>query len=175
MITVRNESRDGTCEGRGDRGCAGVDVIFLPMHFGEKADGTRRTSMRLARANIIVSSPRIDPVSKEPDLKLAAVQVEKFVPAKRRIVIIGAGAAAFGFIGQHRQFNGVDEIVLLGGEDLLGLQPACNCRGTLRRVAGMIRGVHWCGRIGRRSGRRAWCFTPTRWSRGLTARRAAGF
>ena len=86
-------------------------VIFLPMHWGKKLAGAN------GRANNL-TSPRLDPVSKEPDLKFAAVQVAQFVPAKRRIVIIGAGAAALAFIETHRQFNQMDEILLLGAEDL---------------------------------------------------------
>ncbi|HVT83266.1 MAG TPA: molybdopterin-dependent oxidoreductase, partial [Phycisphaerae bacterium] len=90
-------------------------VIFLPMHFGKRLTGNDKKAR--GRANNL-TSPRLDPVSKEPDLKLAVVQAEKYVPAKRRIVIIGAGAAAFSFIEHHRRHNQSDEIIILGGEDL---------------------------------------------------------
>ncbi len=90
-------------------------VVFLPMHFGKRL--TAADTQARGRANNI-TSPRFDPVSKEPDLKLAAVQAACFIPAKRRIVIVGAGAAAFSFIGHHRHFNPHDELLLLGGEDL---------------------------------------------------------
>ncbi len=90
-------------------------VLFLPMHFGKRLTGSDPKAR--GRANNL-TSPRFDPVSKEPDLKLAAVQAEKYVPTKRRIVIIGAGAAAFAFIEHHRRFNQTDELMILGGEDL---------------------------------------------------------
>ena len=90
-------------------------VVFLPMHFGRRLSGN--DTQAHGRANNM-TSPRMDPVSKEPDLKLAAVQVARHVPARRRIVIVGAGAAAFAFIEAHRRFNQCDEIILLGGEDL---------------------------------------------------------
>ncbi|HEY4329605.1 MAG TPA: molybdopterin-dependent oxidoreductase, partial [Phycisphaerae bacterium] len=89
-------------------------VIFLPMHWGKRLAGD---SAARGRANNL-TSPRLDPVSKEPDLKLAAVQAGRYLPPMRRIVIIGAGAAALGFIEEHRHHNSRDDIVLLGGESL---------------------------------------------------------
>jgi ferredoxin-nitrate reductase len=92
-------------------------VVFLPMHWGRKLGGER------GRANSL-TSPRLDPVSKEPDLKMAAVEVAAYVPARRRIVIIGAGTAALAFIEAHRRFSPSqggdvgDELLLLGGEAL---------------------------------------------------------
>ncbi|MGN6370783.1 MAG: molybdopterin-dependent oxidoreductase [Phycisphaerae bacterium] len=86
-------------------------VLFLPMHWGKKLGGEN------GRANNL-TSPRLDPASKEPDLKFAAAQAEKYIPEKRRIVIVGAGAAALAFIEAHRKFNPADEILLLGAEDL---------------------------------------------------------
>jgi ferredoxin-nitrate reductase len=115
IVTVRN--------GRGEvrvRAAVTEDirrgVVFLPMHWGKKLGGER------GRANNVTSA-RVDPVSKEPDLKLAAVEVEKFVPVggaggKRRIVIVGAGSAALAFVEAHRRYNTRDEIVMLGGESL---------------------------------------------------------
>ncbi len=64
-------------------------VIFLPMHFGKRLTGADPNAR--GRANNL-TSPRLDPVSKEPDLKLAAVQAMLHTPPKRRIVIIGAGS-----------------------------------------------------------------------------------
>jgi ferredoxin-nitrate reductase len=104
---------------RGDRGHVQVKavitadirpgVVFLPMHWGKKLGGERGRSNN-------VTSAILDPVSKEPDLKFAAVEVAKHVPAKRRIVIIGAGTAALAFIEAHRRVNSVDEIHLFGAE-----------------------------------------------------------
>jgi ferredoxin-nitrate reductase len=86
-------------------------VVFLPMHWGKRLGGER------GRTNNITSA-RIDPVSKEPDLKLAAVQVAKHMPARRRIVIIGAGTAALAFAEAHRVHNQRDELLMLGSESL---------------------------------------------------------
>ena len=97
-------------------------VVFLPMHWGKKLMGSNggweKSSPRApapGRANNL-TSPRLDPVSREPDLKLAAVQVGRFTPARRRIVIIGGGTAALAFIEHHRRFNKDDDLILLGGE-----------------------------------------------------------
>jgi ferredoxin-nitrate reductase len=91
-------------------------VLFLPMHWGRQLIAHVPRGGDSARANNL-TSPRLDPVSKEPDLKLAAVQAERFAPKKRRIVIVGAGAAALAFIEHHRRFNQEDELLLLGGEN----------------------------------------------------------
>jgi ferredoxin-nitrate reductase len=84
-------------------------VVFLPMHWGKQLAGDR------GRANSL-TSPRLDPVSKEPDLKFAAVQVARYAPAARRIVIVGGGAAAFGFIEAHRATGLSDPITVFGDE-----------------------------------------------------------
>ncbi|HVS70461.1 MAG TPA: molybdopterin-dependent oxidoreductase [Phycisphaerae bacterium] len=91
-------------------------VLFLPMHFGKTLAGRQGGEDRRRTNN--VTSPRLDPVSKEPDLKFAAVQAEKFTPGKRRIAIIGAGAAALAFVEHHRPHNPRDDIVIFGAEDL---------------------------------------------------------
>jgi ferredoxin-nitrate reductase len=84
-------------------------VVFLPMHWGRQLAGER------GRANNL-TSPALDPVSKEPDLKFAAVQVARYAPAPRRIVIVGGGAAAFGFITAHRAAGLGDPITVFGDE-----------------------------------------------------------
>ena len=86
-------------------------VVFLPMHWGKLLGGER------GRANNI-TSPRLDPVSKEPDLKFAAVEVVKWAAPKRRIIIIGGGAAAHGFIEAHQTSALNDEITVFGDEAL---------------------------------------------------------
>jgi ferredoxin-nitrate reductase len=84
-------------------------VVFLPMHWG-KING-----IDTARVNNITNN-LIDPRSKEPDLKYAAVEVGKVVLPKKKIVIIGAGAAGFGFIQTYRQYNETDEIHVFSRE-----------------------------------------------------------
>lgn len=84
-------------------------VVFLPMHWG-KING-----IDTARVNNITNN-LIDPRSKEPDLKFAAVEVGKVVLPKKKIVIVGGGAAAFGFIEEYRLHNQTDEIHVFSRE-----------------------------------------------------------
>jgi ferredoxin-nitrate reductase len=85
-------------------------VVFLPMHWG-KIFGSD-----LNRSNNLTSD-LVDPISKEPDFKFCAVKVSKYKKPKERIVIIGAGAGAFGFVKSYREVNKEDEIVIFSKED----------------------------------------------------------
>ena len=85
-------------------------VVFVPMHWG------KILGKDLNRVNNI-TSPLVDPVSKEPDFKYAAVQVKRYKKPKQRIVVIGAGAGAFGFVKSYRELNKQDEIVIFSKED----------------------------------------------------------
>ncbi|MEL6560576.1 MAG: molybdopterin-dependent oxidoreductase [Bacteroidota bacterium] len=85
-------------------------VVFLPMHWGKilgKDNG---------RANNVTSNA-IDPVSKQPGFKYAAVAVEKYRKQKQKIVLIGAGAAAFRFINSYRELNSEDELHVFSKEE----------------------------------------------------------
>ncbi len=84
-------------------------VVFLPMHWGKilKKD--------FSRANNLTRNV-YDPVSKEPDFKFSAVQVSLFQKPKQRIVVIGAGAAAYRFINTYRELNQEDEIHVFSKE-----------------------------------------------------------
>ena len=84
-------------------------VVFLPMHWG-KINGKD-----FARANNVTNN-LVDSRSKEPDFKFSAVDVVKIVAQKRKIVIIGAGAAANGFIDNYRKLNETDEIHVFSRE-----------------------------------------------------------
>ena len=84
-------------------------VVFLPMHWGKVLQSTA------ARTNNITSD-LVDPYSKEPDFKFAAVQVAKFSKPKEKIIVIGAGAAAYKFITAHRQCNLTDELHVFSKE-----------------------------------------------------------
>ncbi len=84
-------------------------VVFLPMHWG------KLFNKGFARANNVTSS-LYDPVSKEPDLKFSAVQVSRVAVAPRRILIVGAGAAATRFVSAHRALNTQDEIHVFSRE-----------------------------------------------------------
>ena len=84
-------------------------VIALPMHWG-KSNGSD-----FARANNLTNN-LIDPRSKEPDFKFSAVEVSKIILPKRKIIIIGAGAAGCGFINTYRALNSEDEIHVFSRE-----------------------------------------------------------
>jgi ferredoxin-nitrate reductase len=85
-------------------------VVFLPMHWGKILNSD------LNRANN-VTNDLIDPISKEPDFKFCAVSVEKYKKPIQRVVIIGAGAGAFGFVKSYRELNQEDEIVIFSKEN----------------------------------------------------------
>ncbi|HLL41607.1 MAG TPA: molybdopterin-dependent oxidoreductase [Segetibacter sp.] len=85
-------------------------VVFLPMHWGKILNSD------LNRANNLTNN-LIDPVSKEPDFKFSAVQVEKYKKPKQKIVVIGAGAGAFGFVKSYRAINTEDEIEIFSKEN----------------------------------------------------------
>jgi len=85
-------------------------VVFLPMHWGKQLGSD------LSRANNVTSGA-LDPLSKEPDLKFCAVQVVKYAKPQQRIVIIGAGAGAHGFVRSYREVNQEDELIIFSKED----------------------------------------------------------
>src|SRR5690606_5067143 len=78
-------------------------VLFAPMHWGKILQSD------LGRANNLTNTI-VDPQSKEPDFKFTAVAISKYVKPKEKIVIIGAGAAAFRFIQNYRDQNTTDII-----------------------------------------------------------------
>lgn len=86
-------------------------VVFLPMHWGKIFNND------ITRANNLTHT-LLDPISKQPDFKYTTVQVRKYVKPRQKIVIIGAGAGAHGFVRTYRQLNTEDEIVVFSKEDL---------------------------------------------------------
>ncbi len=84
-------------------------VVFLPMHWGKVLNND------FGRANNLTNDI-VDPISKEPDFKYCAVQVEKYVKPKQKIIIIGAGAAAYRFIQSYREKNRADELHVFSKE-----------------------------------------------------------
>ncbi|WP_298502381.1 nitrate reductase [uncultured Maribacter sp.] len=84
-------------------------VVFLPMHWGKMLNND------FGRANNLTND-LVDPVSKEPDFKYCAVQVEKFSKKEEKVVVIGAGAAAYRFIQSYREKNEVDQIHVFSKE-----------------------------------------------------------
>ncbi|WP_282072178.1 nitrate reductase [Polaribacter atrinae] len=87
-------------------------VVFLPMHWGKVLKSN------LNRANNLTNT-HIDPVSKEPDFKFTSVSVSKYKKPKDKIIIAGAGAAAFRFLQNYRDYNEVDEIHVFSKESNL--------------------------------------------------------
>ncbi|NNC49874.1 MAG: molybdopterin-dependent oxidoreductase [Flaviramulus sp.] len=84
-------------------------VVFLPMHWGKQLQND------LNRANNLTNT-HIDPVSKEPDFKFTRVSVSKYKKSKEKIIVVGAGAAAFRFIQNYREHNESDEIHVFSKE-----------------------------------------------------------
>jgi ferredoxin-nitrate reductase len=85
-------------------------LVCLPMHWGKIAGNDA------ARANNITNN-LVDSRSKEPDFKFTAVEVVRFLTPKRKIIIVGAGAAAFSFVQNLRQQNdNSDEITVFSRE-----------------------------------------------------------
>ena len=84
-------------------------VVFLPMHWGKILQSD------FARTNNLTGNT-IDPVSKQPDYKFSAVQVSAYCPDKQKVVIVGAGAAAYRFIHTYREINPKDEIRVFSKE-----------------------------------------------------------
>jgi ferredoxin-nitrate reductase len=85
-------------------------VVFLPMHWGKILNND------LNRANNLTNN-LVDPLSKEPDFKFSAVQVTRYQKPKQKIIVIGAGAGACGFVKSYRALNTEDEIVVFSKED----------------------------------------------------------
>ena len=84
-------------------------VVFLPMHWGKILNND------LNRANNVTNN-QVDPVSKEPDFKFSAVQVQRYKKAKQKIIVIGAGAGAYGFVKSYRALNVADQIEVFSKE-----------------------------------------------------------
>ncbi len=85
-------------------------VVFLPMHWGKILNND------LNRANNVTAN-LVDPISKEPDFKFTAVEVNRYKKSKQKIVVIGAGAGACGFVKSYRALNVDDEIVVFNKEN----------------------------------------------------------
>lgn len=86
-------------------------TVFVPMHWGRLQGGPE------GRINT-TTNPSYDPQSKEPDLKFSAAEVQAYVPAPQRIVIIGGGAATWGFLEHHLAAGLRDTIEVFGDEPL---------------------------------------------------------
>jgi ferredoxin-nitrate reductase len=84
-------------------------VVFMPMHWG------KILQKDLGRANNLTSD-RVDPISKEPDFKFSAVEVRKYEKPVEKIIVVGAGAAAYRFLQSYRALNQRDELHVFSKE-----------------------------------------------------------
>lgn len=85
-------------------------VVFLPMHWGKVLNSD------LSRANNLTNN-LVDPKSKEPDFKFSAVEVAPYKKPKQKIIVVGAGAGACGFVRSYRMLNTEDQIEIFSKED----------------------------------------------------------
>jgi len=85
-------------------------VVFVPMHWGKILGND------LNRVNNLTSD-LVDPVSKEPDFKYCAVNVAKYKKPIQRIVVIGAGSGAYGFVKSYREINLDDQVTIFSKEN----------------------------------------------------------
>lgn len=85
-------------------------VVFMPMHWG------RVLQSDLNRVNNLTNN-LVDPKSKEPDFKFSAVQVRLYAKEHQKIIVIGAGAGACGFVKAYRSLNTTDEIEVFSKEN----------------------------------------------------------
>lgn len=84
-------------------------TVFVPMHWGKVAGSD------LLRANNLTSS-RIDAQSKEPDFKFTKVSIQRYRKPTEKIIVIGAGDAAFKFVSTLRECKSEDEIHVFSDE-----------------------------------------------------------
>ncbi|MCF3109720.1 molybdopterin-dependent oxidoreductase [Niabella sp. CC-SYL272] len=85
-------------------------VVFMPMHWGKILNSD------LTRANNLTNN-LVDPHSKEPDFKFTAVQVALYKKPVQKILVIGAGAGACGFVKSYRSLNTDDSIEVFSKEN----------------------------------------------------------
>ncbi|MEJ7587926.1 MAG: molybdopterin-dependent oxidoreductase [Ferruginibacter sp.] len=85
-------------------------VTFLPMHWGKILGSD------LNRANNLTAN-LVDPKSKEPDFKFTAVQVRRYNKPVQKIIVIGAGAGACGFVKSYRALDIHDQVEIFSNEN----------------------------------------------------------
>jgi len=85
-------------------------VVFMPMHWGII------NNYDLHRVNNLTNN-LVDPISKEPDFKYSAVEVKLYYKPKQKIIVVGAGAGACGFVKSYRALNIDDDIEIFSKED----------------------------------------------------------
>ncbi|MDZ4709702.1 MAG: molybdopterin-dependent oxidoreductase [Saprospiraceae bacterium] len=85
-------------------------VVFIPMHWGKIFDrGDQRVNQ--------LTNKLVDSRSKEPDFKFSAVEIGIYKKPKQKIIIVGAGAGAYGFVRAYRKLNTSDPIEIFSKEN----------------------------------------------------------
>ena len=84
-------------------------VVFLPMHWGKILLFDQK------RANNLTDST-VDPISKQPGFKYTAVQATRYRKPSEKIVVVGAGAAAYRFINTYKKLVDEDEVHVFSKE-----------------------------------------------------------
>jgi ferredoxin-nitrate reductase len=85
-------------------------LVFMPMHWGLIKNND------LHRVNNLTNN-LVDPISKEPDFKYSAVEVKLYQKPRQKIIVVGAGAGACGFVKSYRALNTDDDIEVFSKED----------------------------------------------------------
>ncbi|MCS6824643.1 MAG: molybdopterin-dependent oxidoreductase [Cytophagaceae bacterium] len=85
-------------------------LVFMPMHWGKINNRQEQRTNNLTHK-------LLDPISKEPDFKYCAVQVVPYKKPHQKIIIAGAGAAAFAFVKNYRSLNDIDTICVFSKEE----------------------------------------------------------
>ncbi len=109
LVEVKNERGNVRVKAR-ISGDIKQGVVFLPMHWGKVLNSD------LNRANNLTNN-LVDPQSKEPDFKFSAVEVTLYRKPGQKIIVIGAGAGACGFVRSYRSLNTEDEIEVFSKEN----------------------------------------------------------
>lgn len=78
-------------------------VAFVPIHWGKMLEHDH------GRTNNVMDTT-VDPNSKEPDYKYTPVQVAPFEKSREKLIVVGAGAAAYRFVNTYRDRNSEDEL-----------------------------------------------------------------
>ena len=107
-VVVTNERGEVRVKARLSEHCK-RGVVFLPMHWG------KTLQKDFSRTNNLTND-EVDPQSKQPGFKFSAVEVKKSKKPPEKVVIVGAGAAAYRFIQSYRIWNIEDEIEVFSKE-----------------------------------------------------------
>ena len=84
-------------------------VVFMPVHLGSILNNDTENS---ENANTTKQN-----IHKEPDFRHTPIEVTKYRKPQQKIILIGAGAAAYRFVKTYRQKNESDTIEIFSTEE----------------------------------------------------------